>query len=99
MGMSTHIEGFMPDTDPEFQKYKSVALFCMENKVSLPAEVSNYFNVRHEPDTWMFDEKLSIALEEGVHYENWHDESSRGFEVDLTKLPKGVTKLRFYNNW
>lgn len=99
MGLSTHIKAFIPDTDPEFQKHKSVALVCMEAKVSLPAETSNYFNVRHSPYPGMFDEKLAIQLREGEHYEEWRGEASDGFEVDLSKLPKGVTKLRFYNSW
>jgi hypothetical protein len=99
MGMSTHIAAFIPDTDPEFQKHKAVALVCMEAKVSLPAETSNYFNVRYNPYLGMFDEKLQIDLKEGEHYEEWREDSSEGFEVDLTKLPKGVTKLRFYNSW
>jgi hypothetical protein len=99
MGMSTHIEGFIPSTDSDFQRFKNVALACMQAKVTLPAEVSNYFNVRHEPLPGMFDDKLRVELQHGEHYIDWHDESSRGFEVDLTKLPQGVTKLRFYNNW
>lgn len=101
MGMSTHIAAFIPDTDADFKKYKAIALVCMEAKVSLPAEVSNYFNVRHNPYPGMFDEKLSVELVNGTHYTEYNDSenSESGFEVDLTKLPKGVTKLRFYNSW
>ena len=47
----------------------------------------------------VLDEKLQVELTEGVHYNDWADESSVGYEVDLLRLPKGVTKLRFYNNW
>jgi hypothetical protein len=101
MGMSTHIKAFIPDTDPEFQRHKIVAEICMEHKVSLPAETSNYFNVRHNPSPGMFDEKLSVELTNGIHYTEYNDshDAEAGFEVDLTKLPKGVTKLRFYNSW
>lgn len=68
MGMSTHIAAFIPDTDPEFIRHKAVALACMAHNVSLPAEVSNYFNVRHNAYPAMFDEKLSVELIEGAHY-------------------------------
>lgn len=97
--MSTHIKAFIPDTDPEFQKHKMIAEVCMEANVSLPAETSNYFNVRHKPYPGMFDEKLENKLEEGIHYSDWRDEDSQGFEIDLRLLPAGVTKLRFYNSW
>lgn len=96
--MSTHIEAFIPDTDPMYQRYKAVAIACMENNVTLPEEVANYFNHRHA-FPGMFDAKLSVKLELDKDYTEWHDESNRGFEVDLTKLPQGVTKLRFYNSW
>lgn len=98
MGMSTHIKAFIPDTDPDYLRHKAVAIVCMEHNISLPSEVSNYFNVRHDAYPGMFDEKLSVELTNGVHYIDWRHESSEGFEVDLTLLPKGVTKLRFYNN-
>ena len=70
----------------------------LDNGKKLPKETAEYFgsNTAYEG---LLDEKLEIELKEGVHYEDWSDESSQGFEVDLTKLPKGVTKLRFYNNW
>jgi len=98
MGMSTHIQAFIPDTDAEFQKHKKILLMCSENDVSLPKETAEYFG-SDSADEYLLDEKLEIELKEDVHYKNWFDESSQGFEVDLTKLPKGVTKLRFYNNW
>lgn len=99
MGMSTHIEAFIPDTDPEYQKHKKIVIACLEADVSLPKETSDYFFGYKLPTTRMLEEKLKIELKEGEHYVDWRDESSEGFEVDLTKLPKGVTKLRFYNNW
>lgn len=98
MGMSTHIEAFMPDTDADFQKHKKILQMCLENEVSLPKETALYFG-QEEPEEYLLDEKLSVSLKENVHYKDWSDESSQGYEVDLSKLPKGITKLRFYNNW
>ena len=98
MGMSTHIQAFIPDTDAEFKKHKTILLMCSENEVSLPKETAEYFG-SEDAEEYLLDEKLEIELEEDVHYKDWSDEGSQGFEVDLLKLPKGVTKLRFSNSW
>jgi hypothetical protein len=98
MGMSTHIQAFTPDTDAEYQKHKKVFLVCLEADISLPKETAEYFGTEN-PEEWALDEKLSVDLEEDVHYKEWSEDSSQGFELDLTKVPKGVTKIRFYNNW
>ena len=98
MGMSTRIEAFMPDTDLEFQKHKKILLMCKEAEVSLPKETAEYFG-DDSPEEYNLDEKLEINLIEGTHYEEWEGDMQQGFEVDLSKLPKGVTKLRFYNSW
>lgn len=100
MGMSTHIKAFIPDTDPEYLKHKEILLVCNKHSVQLPPETSKYFDNLY-PHMILLDNKLEINLELGLHYNRWADkeESSAGFEIDLTNLPKGVTKLRFYNNW
>ncbi len=98
MGMSTHIKAFIPDTDPEYQKHREILLFCHKQEVSLPKETSDYFGILF-PQPYILYDILEKELQAGFHYTDWHDESSKGFEVDLTKLPAGVTKLRFYNNW
>lgn len=98
MGMSTHIEAFIPDTDSEFLRHRKVVKVCLEADVSLPKETADYFGYSR-PGSHMLEEKLQIELRIGEHYQEWSDDSSSGFEVDLTKLPEGVSKLRFYNNW
>lgn len=100
MGMSTHIKAFIPDTDPEYQKHKKVLDVCREQDVYLPKQTAQYFG-SEVPYGGMQEEKLEAELIENVHYTNYSDlkEGNQGFEVDLTKLPHGVTKLRFYNNW
>lgn len=100
MGMSTHIEAFIPDTNSEYQKHKEILEMCIKHDVYLPEQTAVYFG-QSVPYIGLLDEKLRLELKEGINYTNWSDseEGSQGFEVDLTKLPKGVTKLRFYNNW
>lgn len=98
MGMSTHISAFTPDTDKEYQKHLKVFMVCKEAEISLPKETADYFGGNH-PESWMLDEKLEVRLKEGEHFNEWYTDGASGFEVDLTKLPSGVTKLRFYNSW
>lgn len=106
MGMSTHIQAFIPDTDNDFQKHKEILLLCNKNGVSLPKETSEYFNCQPDESMgtrdyvqYLIDKKLSVELGEGIHYVEYSDDSSSGFEVELSKLPQGVTKLRFCNSW
>jgi hypothetical protein len=96
MGMSRHIQAFIPETDEEFKKHKKILLMCLEHKVSLPKETAEYFG-SNDAEEYLLDEKLQIELEKDVHYKEWSDESCEGFEVDLSKLPKEVTILRFFN--
>lgn len=98
MSMSTHIEALMPDTDPEYQRHKKVFLTCMEANVSLPKETQTYFGTSYGYPG-VLTEKLQIELTEGEHFTEINEDSEKGFEVDLTKLPPGITKLRFYNSW
>ncbi len=98
MGMSTHIEAFMPDTDADFIKHKNVLLACREAGVSLPKETAGYFG-SDDTSNETLDERLIVPLQLSLDYVNYSEDDRHGFEVDLTRLPKGVTKLRFYNSW
>lgn len=99
MGMSTHIRAFIPENDPEYLKHKKVLLVCLESEVSLPKETAIYFGNIY-PNKNMLDEKLEIDLEEGIHYKKYNGNYDEyGYEIDLTKLPDGVSKIRFYNSF
>lgn len=100
MGMSTHIQAFVPGNDPEFLKHKEILYFCNEKEVSLPKETAEYFNTStaEYPES-SIEEKLEINLKENVHYKEWSDDYRSGFEIDLNSLPKKVSKIRFYNSY
>lgn len=98
MGMSTHIKGFTPDTDAEYQRHKKVLLVCQEAEVELPKETAKYFG-SEEANEETLESKLEVDLVLGKHYTEYSADMTEGFEVDLTKLPKGVTKLRFSNSY
>jgi len=96
--MSTHIKGFIPDVDTEYQRHKKVLLACLEAEVDLPKQTAKYFNSEFGY-LRLLEEKLEVELIEGVHYLKYNGDMTAGFDVDLLALPKGVTKLRFYNSY
>lgn len=98
MGMSSHISAFIPDTDATYQKHKKVLLVCEEAGVELPKETAEYFGSK-SAEKYLLEEKLSVGLKLNQHYTEYSADMSEGFEVDLTKLPQGVTKLRFVNSY
>lgn len=91
--MSSHLVAFIPDNDPTYQKHLRIFQMCKTEGVSLPKETEDYFG-GEKPE-----EKLRFPLTKGVHYKNHSEEMEDGFEVDLSKLPKEVTRLRFVNSY
>lgn len=98
MSMSTHIKGFIKDTDPLYQKHKKVLLACNEAEVSLPKETADYFE-SDDPDLCLLGDKLEIPLKRGIHYKEYSEDMLEGFEVNLSDLPRAVSKLLFYNSY
>ena len=100
MSMSTHVIGFRPP-DENWKQMKAIYDACTKAKVSLPEEVEDYFN-GEPPDP----QGVKVELEDYPSKTNklgavkdWRDDMRGGFEVDVTKLPKGVTLIRFYNSY
>lgn len=96
MSMYTYVE-FGKRPDDKFKKYKEILNLCFETNVAPPQEVVNYFrnnNLDPEADNiWNqvgFDEE---AIE--ANFEDGFDE----IIVDVTKLPKDVTLIRFCNSY
>ena len=89
--MSTHIVGFRPPDDT-WKHMKEIWDSCESVKVPIPEEVLNFFN-DIEPD------------ENGVenNLENYADEYSgdmrSGYEIDISKLPKNINIIRFFNSY
>ena len=95
MGMSTHIIGFIPPDDI-WKKLKQVWDSCKAANINHPDEVDEFFN-GEEPD----DNGVSINLEDTfeVCCKAYHANASEGFEIDLSKVPKNVKIIRFYNSY
>jgi hypothetical protein len=67
--------------------YKS----CKELKIGPPDEIRKYFEYDGEP----CDEGIIVYLNKDVVHEGTGYYDNEYYDVDLSKLPEGVTKVRF----
>jgi len=93
MSMSTHIIGFRPP-DKKWKEMKKVYDACIEARLEIPKEVDEFFG-GEEPD----ESGVMLEIEEDEAVEEWSDDMRQGFQVDVTKLPKDLKYIRFYNSW
>jgi hypothetical protein len=87
--MSTHVVGFVPP-DEQWKQLKAVHDACTAAGIEVPSEVemvigSNPTEHGREVDI--------------VDVEEWYSTGREGYDVDVSKLPPGVTVIRFYNSW
>ena len=92
MGMSTHVVGFKP-ADDKWKKMKAVWDACNDANTDVPRDVARFFDEQYPGDR----PGMAVDIREAIT--KWGDESSSGYEVDVTKLPKDVTVVRFFNSW
>jgi len=72
---------------------KKIFEACKAGGIEPPKEVWEFFNYM-PPDAGGVEVELDKAVR------SWSDNGGRaGFEVNLSKLPKDVTLIRFYNSW
>lgn len=96
--MTTKIIGFVSDTSDDYKKHKEILLMCIKHSVSMPSETQKYFGSNYAYIE-LLDEKLEFKLNFNEHYDEYSADMQHGFEVNLTKLPKKITRLRFYNDY
>lgn len=91
MSMSTHVIGFKAPT-PDFLAKLEAYEACRKAKIQIPAALEDYF-----------EGERPNPLGQRVRIENstkpYQDDNSSGYEIDLAKLPSGVTHLLFTNSW
>lgn len=92
MGMSTHVVGFRLANE-QWKKMKAVWDACKDADVDVPAYVEAFFDGEDPADAPGMEVSLGDAVTK------WGDDYRSGVEVDVTKLPAGLTILRFYDSW
>lgn len=91
MSMSTHVVAFRP-ADEKWKQMKTVYDACRKAGVPTPEEVDDFFN-GETPD----ENGVEVNIEQAK--QEWRDYSREGFEIDISKLPKDIKIIRFYNSW
>lgn len=89
MSMSTSVIGFKPP-DAKWKKMKEVWDACRAAGIDPPKEVSEFFE-------WMDPDPNGVEVD--LPAAEWSDDGRAGFEIEVSKIPKGVTIIRFYNSW
>ncbi len=99
MSRSTYIKGCRPP-DAKWSKMKAAYDACQLAGVAVPDEVEKFFN-GEPPDPSGVEVALmdyGNAKKRGI-VTAYRDDAREGYEVDVTKLPKDVTLIRFVNSW
>lgn len=95
MSMSTGVFGIRPP-EGKWKEMKRIYDACKRLNEDVPKFVLEFFNYRDpEPDG------VCVELEELDNgcVREWCDEYRQGLEIEVAKLPKDVTIIRFYNAW
>ena len=91
MSMSTHIIAFRPP-DEKFQRMKAAFDACVAAGIDPPQELWAFFNGETPSE-----EGVEIDISNAVY--PWGEDTQEGYQVDLSKLPKDVKYIRFYNSF
>lgn len=92
MSMYSYVQGLKPKTE-EYEKKLQIYNMCEELNVRPPEEIIDFF------DGEICEEGIITEIpKEAVR--NYSDDCCRDFfEIDLTKIPSDVTKIRFVNSY
>lgn len=92
MSLCTYVQGLKPKTK-EYEKKLHIYNACREINITPPEEILRFF------DGKVCEEGIITELPEEAMI-NYTDDCCRDFfEVDLTKIPSDVTKIRFINSY
>jgi hypothetical protein len=93
--MSTHVVGFMP-ADDDWNKKAAAYRACEAAGVPVPKELEAFFGDGEPGDP---GREVEIEHTKAVREWNDGDRGCAGFDVEISKLPKDVKIVRFYNSW
>ncbi len=90
MGMTVSVVGFKPP-GPKWKKMKAAYDACEADGIETPKDVDKFFNYEAPDNSGVRIEKKKL----GKAVTDFSAEMQEGFEIDVTKLPKDVTIIRF----
>lgn len=94
MGASMHIKGIR-EPDEEFKAMAEVYFACKKAGIGVPDRVQEFFDWQ-EPN----QNGVLVDLDLSPAVNTYNDGDSReGFDVEIEKLPKNITHIRFYLSW
>ena len=92
MSMCSYVQGLKPKTE-EYEKKLQIYNMCYEMNIVPPEEILKFF------DGEVCEEGIITEIPKDA-IRNYADDCCRDFyEVDLTKIPSDVTKIRFVNSY
>lgn len=94
MSHSIHVVGVKDGYSDKFKKMLKAFYACQDANIPIPKDVDAYFNGQTPDSTG-----LEVDLEESEAVASFEEEWAKGFKVDLSKLPKDLTHLKFYISW
>ena len=112
MGMSTHVVAVRAiDDQSKFDKMIKLKEACDSANVSYPQECIDFFDKvcdcgPAESVDYLTGQAMNIDLEYDIKKypelagiaEKWNDDDMcSGFEIDITKIPSWIKKIRVYN--
>lgn len=93
MSIGFNIQGFRPP-DAKWREMRAVWDACKRAGILPPEEVYAFF--RHDEPDERGIEMPRKELEACGAVREWKEDMREGYEVELSKLPPGLTHLRFY---
>jgi len=93
MGMSSRVEGIKAPGE-RWAEMKRVWDTCMAARVDPPKAVWDYFDGKTPDPAGVI---INLVRDDAVKV--YTDDNSSGFVVELSRLPKDLTHLRFLNSW
>jgi hypothetical protein len=73
------------------EEMKAVYDACKKAKVQIPEDVMRFFN-------WSDPDPLGVEVE--IPHRAFNSErKGQGIEIDVSRIPKDVAVVRFYNSW
>lgn len=95
MGMCTYVIGFKP-VDEKYKNMRSVYDACKNAGVEIPKEVRDFFCDSEPDDAGVRIDELPQECKKEFECSK---SCSSGIEIDIVRLPKDVTIIRFINSW